>query len=157
MVNITYINFISFQNLLSVLDILDGMIGNDFLRNFNANINYKSNILSINENTVPLQYKCKTWEREMIILEHTIHTLYEWMQSKNILVKSVDTDVLLLLIHYYNAISEVSKCHLFKQLGHSTNERYLSINDISRKLGKSVCTSLLTIHCLTGCDSSNSL
>lgn len=45
--------------------------------------------------------------------------------------------------------------HLFIQLGHSKNKRYIAIHDIARKLGPLICKSLLAIHCLTGCDTTS--
>lgn len=84
-----------------------------------------------------------------------LHVLAEVDHGNSILVKSVDTDVLLLLLHYYSTAQELSSCQLFIQLGHSKNKRYIAIHDIVEKLGLSICKNLLAIHCLTGCDTTS--
>lgn len=84
-----------------------------------------------------------------------LHALHESSYSKNILVKSVDTDVLILLIHYYTSGSVLNKCKVFMQLGHSHNQRIVAIRDIVDKIGTTVSQNLLAIHSLTGCDTTS--
>lgn len=86
-----------------------------------------------------------------------LHVLTENNFGNTILVKSVDTDVLLLLIYYYSVTSEMAKCNVFLQFGQSKNKHFLSINNIVTNLGEEVCKKLLSIHCLTGCDKTCSL
>lgn len=84
-----------------------------------------------------------------------LHVLSEAKQYKKILVRSVDTDILLLLLHYYTTSSTLNMCKLFIELGRSNTKRYISITDLSKKLGRNVCTSLLSMHALTGCDTTS--
>lgn len=84
-----------------------------------------------------------------------LHVLSEVEYSNSIIVKSVDTDVFLLLLHYYSTIDKLSECCLYIQLGHSKNKRYIAIHDIAKKLGPLICRNLLAIHCLTGCDTTS--
>lgn len=85
-----------------------------------------------------------------------LHALYETKFSKQILVKSVDTDVLILLIHFFCSDSELKETNLFMQLGHGNNKRYLSIEKIVQSLGSTICSCLLALHCFTGCDTTSS-
>ena len=84
-----------------------------------------------------------------------LHTLYEIKFSKEILVKSVDTDVLILLIHFFCSNSDLHKTNLFMQLGHGSTKRFLSINKVVQSLGTTVSSCLLALHCLTGCDTTS--
>lgn len=84
-----------------------------------------------------------------------LHVVYESKFSQQILVKSVDTDVLILLIHFYSSLPNLSTITLYMQLGHSTNKRFVSINKIIQNLGIAICSCLLSIHCLTGCDTTS--
>lgn len=86
-----------------------------------------------------------------------LHVLAELKSANTILVKSVDTDVLILLIHFYCTTPEITQSNLFIQLGHGKTTHFLSINDIVGNLGKEICKKLLAIHCLTGCDTTNAM
>lgn len=84
-----------------------------------------------------------------------LHVAYESRFSQQILVKSVDTDVLILLVHFYTSVPDLNKITLHVQLEHSTNKRFISVDKIVYNLGKSICSCLLSIHCLTGCDTTS--
>lgn len=86
-----------------------------------------------------------------------LHVIAELKADITILIKSVDTDVLILLLHFYCEISDMSRSNIYMQLGHGKNSRFLSINNIVENLGTEVCEKLLTIHCLTGCDTTNAI
>lgn len=68
--------------------------------------------------------------------------------SNTILVKSVDTDVLLLLIYYYSITPEMDKCNVFLQFGQSKNRHFLSINDIVTNLGDEICKKIINYSLL---------
>lgn len=84
-----------------------------------------------------------------------LHMIYEAQLNKNILIKSVDTDVLLLLIHFYSSRPTLQSVHLYMLLGHYKNKRVISVGEIVQNLGKKICSCLLSVHCLTGCDTTN--
>lgn len=84
-----------------------------------------------------------------------LHAIYEAKFGKDILVKSVDTDVLILLIHFFCSNSDLNKTNLFMQLGHGSYRRFLSINKVVQSLGTTFCSCLLALHCLTGCDTTS--
>lgn len=50
-----------------------------------------------------------------------LHVLSESKSGNTILVKSVDTDVLILLLHYYCETPDMPQSNIFIQLGHSKN------------------------------------
>jgi len=51
----------------------------------------------------------------------------------------------------------MAKCNVFLQFGQSKNKHFLFINNIASNLGEDVCKKLLSIHCLTGCDTTCAL
>lgn len=84
-----------------------------------------------------------------------LHTVYESQYSQRILIKSIDTDVLLLLIHFYCSLSTLEAVELLIELGHGAKRRYVPINMVVETLGKELCSCFLSIHCLTGCDTTS--
>ena len=68
--------------------------------------------------------------------------------SSNIVIAARDTDIIRLLLGLYHHF--VERPHVFVTMG---NGEYLDIRTLSDKLGPPVCSSLLLVHALTGCDS----
>ena len=71
--------------------------------------------------------------------------------NQRIIVRCDDTDVLVLLIHYFSRGLLPKEVFMFA--GHSGKERYISIHDIATELGTSVCECLPAVHALSGRDS----
>lgn len=86
-----------------------------------------------------------------------LHVLNDLPTYNAILVKSVDTDILILLIYYYCIIPEMNGHNVFMQLGHSKNTHFVNVSEIVANIGQKVCIKLLAAHCLTGCDTTNAL
>ncbi|KAK5646186.1 hypothetical protein RI129_004650 [Pyrocoelia pectoralis] len=86
-----------------------------------------------------------------------LHLLHESRSTQQILVKFVDTDVLLLLIHFCSTIPHLETITVYMQLGRSTNRRFLCIGKIIQQLGALLCSCLMSMHCLTGCDTTSAL
>ena len=61
-----------------------------------------------------------------------------------IVVSCSDTDVFLILLHYFE---EISTSVVFRSIHHDINLRFLF-----EKLGPSLCKALLGFHAITGCD-----
>lgn len=105
------------------------------------------------------ELKCNHDEADTRLI---LHMLYEFQvhHCNNVLVKSVDTDVLILLIYYCssylkNQILE-EQCSLYMELGHGNKKKIISISDIVQRLDDQVCKCLLPLHVITGCDTTNS-
>lgn len=84
-----------------------------------------------------------------------LHVVAEREHGNTILVRSVDTDVFILLLHHYVVTKQIRGCRLFMELGHLKDKRFLSIQDIVESLGETVSKNILAIHCLTGCDTTS--
>jgi len=77
-----------------------------------------------------------------------------------VIIRCDDTDVLLLLLHYYSKGGLNGEVYIM-HAGHSgemtTNERYIPIHQLADKIGQKVCACLPAMHALTGCDSTIAL
>ena len=71
--------------------------------------------------------------------------------NATILVKSRDTDVLILLTKY---CSQIKRSVLFDTV-FGNKWRLLSVNDIVHQKGEAICSKLPAFHCLTGCDTTS--
>ena len=78
--------------------------------------------------------------------------------SGHTVVQATDTDVMVLLIHYYIKMKSTSE--IWMRIGHINStldkRRYIPIHSISAELGKTFCQILPAVHCITGCDSVSS-
>ena len=88
-----------------------------------------------------------------------LHAVSLSSQFPRTIIRSDDTDVLVLLVHYTNQ-GQLSK-DVFMHARHSgeyvTRERFIPILTIAEKIGNDICQSLLATHALSGCDSMSSL
>lgn len=75
-----------------------------------------------------------------------LHPLYESIYSNKILIKSINIDIFILLLHSYNIMPALSKCDVFMTLSHGLTTRLVNLKTISE-----ICTNLLAIHTLTRC------
>ena len=71
--------------------------------------------------------------------------------SEKIIVSSTDTDVLVLLIHYFESISDQAK-EVWNQFGTGDKTRYIPVHSLVQNIGKFRASSLLAAHILSGCD-----
>ena len=78
--------------------------------------------------------------------------------SARLIILSPDTDVLVLLVHYFDRMRAFSKCWM--ETGTITKtldlRRFIPVHDIAVALGPSMCKALPSIHALTGCDTVSS-
>jgi hypothetical protein len=98
-------------------------------------------------------------EADTRLILHVLHE-YQILHLNRILVKSVDTDVLILLIYYYSEYikaTDLKERFLFMELGHGNKKRVISISEIVQTLGNQICKCLPAMHVLTGCDTTNAL
>ena len=76
--------------------------------------------------------------------------------ARNILVSTVDTDVIVVLVsiyfHFCDVFHDVNICVGF---GHGKHFRHYSINKICHDLGKEISISLPFFHAFTGCDTTS--
>ena len=80
-------------------------------------------------------------------------------QQGRIVVKSPDTDVLVLLVHFFPRMSNTSE--LWFQTGMVTNikdcRRFIPVHELCESLHSVLCTILPAAHAVTGCDTTSSL
>ena len=78
--------------------------------------------------------------------------------KSSIVLNSPDTDVLVLLIHYFPQMT--STCEVWFQTGMVTSikdcRRYIPVHELCKSLYSVVCNILLAVHAITGCDTTSS-
>ena len=75
-----------------------------------------------------------------------------------IIIKSPDTDVLLLCIHFFPSMSNTKELCFKAETVTRTKDgrRYLSVHDVCHIQGPLVCKLFPAVHALTGCDTTSS-
>jgi len=89
-------------------------------------------------------------EADTRMVAHAAHTVRE--KYKRVVVESKDTDVLLLLIHFFGD----ANVDLWMKSGTSKKRVYYQIAPIVQKLSRPVRNNLLGFHAFTGCDVTSS-
>ncbi|KAF1383684.1 hypothetical protein PFLUV_G00134400 [Perca fluviatilis] len=82
-----------------------------------------------------------------------LHCAHAADYSRNIIIRSPDTDVFVLALAFYKDIG----AHLYFQTGKGGNSRTVEVQKIHNQLGAIVCDALIGLHCFTGCDTVSSL
>ena len=75
--------------------------------------------------------------------------------NKKVVVLANDTDVLVLLLQYYNQFLTMSVQELWIEYSTGDKSRYIPIHTLAQKLGEEFCNTIFKIHVLTGCDSAS--
>ena len=73
---------------------------------------------------------------------------------KNVVVRTVDTDVILLLVAYRHWVTNTDGT-IFAWMSTAKNSTYYNINSISSSFGSEKCKGLPFFHAMTGCDSTS--
>ena len=104
--------------------------------------------------TDPLISPCCAEEADQKLVRHMIQCVRSGM--KKVVVRTVDTDVLILLLAYRhiagNFESNVNSC-----FGVGANSCFYDINKIASQLGEKTCLAFPFFHAFTGCDTVSSL
>lgn len=111
------------------------------------------------ENVADL-FSCQE-EADTRMILHAVHadTMYKSTNSKGrVTIKSADTDVLVLAIHYQSQMTHVNEFWL--ETGHAmalrNNHRFIPIHTLCKLLSPKFQQILPAVHALTGCDSTSS-
>lgn len=73
--------------------------------------------------------------------------------ARSVLIRSTDTDVVVLAVSYYWELKTVGLIELWVRFGHGKNDRYLPIHVIASALGEEKSVAMRGFHAFTGCDS----
>ena len=94
---------------------------------------------------------CTDEEADTRIVVHILYAV-QVEEAKTVLVRTVDTDVLVILVGKLHVLKEVQlELDLWLAFGMGRNFRFISVNSICAILGKPRSTSLPVFHALTGC------
>jgi hypothetical protein len=100
-------------------------------------------------------------EADIPIILHALYSDKLYQENKvqgRIVVKSPDTDVLVLLVHYFPKMKNSSELWFQTGLITSTKDyrRYIPIHELCKSLSSVVCEILPAAYALTGCDTTSS-
>ena len=90
-------------------------------------------------------------EADTRIILHCLHAAQQVPDTYGIVVRSPDTDVFVLLLHYSFRIPH----QLLFDTGCSSNRRVLDVHKLAKELEPDVCAALPSFHAFTGCDSTS--
>ena len=71
---------------------------------------------------------------------------------QNTVVRNVDTDVLVLAVHHFNAIANIGQ-DIVLGLGMRPHKRHVSVQPLVESLPTHMPSNMLAVHALTVCDS----
>ncbi|KAK3912859.1 Chromosome-associated kinesin KIF4 [Frankliniella fusca] len=71
---------------------------------------------------------------------------------KDVLIRTVDTDVVVLAVSFFHRMQEIGLVTLWLKLGTGTHVKYYAAHDIANALGLEKAVSLRGFHAFTGCD-----
>ena len=98
---------------------------------------------------------CNHEEADTRMVVHLINALENGLNS--IVVRTVDTDVIVILISEFHTIQEVCpEADILIAFGTGKNIRYYHINTVCGNLGRDKSRSLPAFHAFTGCDTNSS-
>lgn len=89
----------------------------------------------------------------MRIIPHLIHAVVGG--ATRAVVLSNDTDVLVLLLHYWKMAHGHGLKELWMRARTGKSTRYLPVHILAMEIGEPLCRILPAVHCLTGCDSTS--
>ena len=95
----------------------------------------------------PLLSPCTHEEADTRLMLHVADSVRNGL--KKIMVRSVDTDVVVIAI---SIIHKVDLCEPWIAFGTGKSFRYISVHGIARQLGHAKSQGLLFFHAFTGCD-----
>jgi hypothetical protein len=91
-------------------------------------------------------------EADTRLILHSVLASQNLLENSRIVIRSLDTDVFLLLICHSHRIKRPT----YFETGTGNNRRILFIHQIANALGPSVAESLAAFHAFTGCDTTSS-
>ena len=89
-------------------------------------------------------------EADARIIPHAMHAVKSGIQC--IVVLSSDTDVFVLLMHYWDILHCEGLRELWIRAGVGDSTRYIPVHILAPRIGKELCYLLPLVHTLTGCD-----
>lgn len=89
-------------------------------------------------------------EADARIIPHAMHAVRHGI--KCIVVLSGDTDVFVLLMHYWDILHSEGLSELWIRAGVGDSTRYIPVHILAPRIGQELCRLLPLVHTLTGCD-----
>ena len=124
--------------------VMSGIIENDIFQPA-MYINQLGNVTKLDELNLQLE------EADLRLIPHIGWDILTF-KRKCITVISEDTDVLVLLLHYFESLTKLGLQFLYLQMGRGEKRRMLPVHKMYLNLGKDLCATVLKAHIGSGCD-----
>ena len=99
---------------------------------------------------------CNQEEADIRIVIHVLHALT--CGASNVLVKTSDSDVIVILVHHFPRFNQCSKgCSVMVRFGTGKAQKLINVRELNDGLGPDRSKALPLFMALTGCDSTSSL
>ena len=99
--------------------------------------------------------ECTHEEADTRVMVHLPHASENG--SANVEVRTVDTDIVVLLIgHFFNLHENNPNIDLWVAFGVGKNFQYIHVNSICNDLGREQSRALAIVHTFSGCDTTSS-
>ena len=95
--------------------------------------------------------KCQSEEADQRLVRHALHCLSDCQLYQRVVVRTIDTDVLILLISFIGLHLDSSSADLVYTEMINT-PTYYDIKEIVKNLGTDICSALPFFFAFTGCD-----
>ncbi|KAJ8679187.1 hypothetical protein QAD02_014974 [Eretmocerus hayati] len=105
---------------------------------------------SLNDSDLKILQNNRIEEADSRLILHVFHACS--LGVEKILVKSSDTDIVVLLLHYWSTFEEQGLKEIWMTIGAGAKKRYLALHDLAIKCGRKLCSVLVPLHHLTGAD-----
>ena len=96
---------------------------------------------------------CPSEEADARLIRHSLNLADRF---KHIHVRTVDTDVFILLVAYYRMLQQRGADEVIAFFGSGKHVRYFNIKEIALTLKEEICTALPFFHSFSGCDTVSS-
>ena len=108
----------------------------------------------VSHRAVRYMTQCDHEEADTRMLIHLLDAL--WNGCTNCLVRTVDTDVLVILLgKFHHLVALCQDVNVWVAFGSGKNYTHYHINAIYEDLGREKCLSLSVFHCFTSCDTTS--
>ena len=110
----------------------------------------KQVLTTLPRNDISSLAPCSHEEADTRMLLHVQDALQQG--HKKILLRTVDTDVLVLAVAFLQQVTDLEHLDLWVAFGTGNNFRYIAAHEIATKLGPEVSKALPVFHAFAGCD-----
>ena len=116
-------------------------------------VSSNSKLLSLDIQGISIN-DCQSEEADQRIVRHTLHCLFDCYQFKQVIIHTIDTDVLMLIVSNIGSLNVTPKADIYVKM--LKNQNFYNIKDITSFIGLTICKALPFFYSFSGCDTTSS-